>query len=94
MKRRLVEAPDAQRKIDRGHRARVILENELFREVVNDYEGRIIQGWKDAKDVKEREALHARLIALAEVIKGLRELFDAGEIERQLASKSSQTKGD
>lgn len=86
--RRVKQAPEAAALlVAKGQEAKRILGSDLLQGSVNELERKIIQGWKDAKTVQEREAQHARLMALHSVLVDLNAVMEAGELARKLAEE-------
>lgn len=80
---------DYQEDINRGERARRILEDELFVEAVAQIERECFEAWKAAswKEADKREALYRQMKALGEVQTRLRAIMEGGKVARSLAEK-------
>lgn len=71
--------------LNRGRKAQAILEEEVFREAVEDAEISLILSWLDTEpdETAEREAQWAAMHALDELLRTLRGYVGDGEVARQ-----------
>jgi hypothetical protein len=68
--------------IEDGHRAALILRDEIFLRAVEAADERFVRQWRYAHTAEERERAHALQAALAEVIKELEVIVGAGEVAK------------
>jgi hypothetical protein len=80
---------DTQATQRRGMGARAVLESEVFRDACLEAEANIITAWRAAKVPLEREAAHAKLMALNEVVGVLKTLMKRGEYEADRAQQQA-----
>jgi hypothetical protein len=69
--------------IEDGHRAEMILQDEVFIRAVTQTDARFVQQWRDAATPEERERAHALQAALIAVVRELGIIRDDGEIARR-----------
>jgi predicted transcriptional regulator len=69
--------------IEDGHRAALILQDEVFQRAVSRADDRFVRLWRDAETTDERERAHALQRALKEVIRELEIIEDAGVFARR-----------
>jgi len=69
---------DTQVKADRARR---ILDDEVFQEAIAEVDARIVQEWRVAESIQEQAKLHARQAALQYVLRELRRMVSAGEMD-------------
>lgn len=77
-----------------GVRAQALLEDEVFVAAVSVVASGCVEAWKAAATVEDREAAHARLVALNAVAAELRGIASQGrriaaEIERRRTERAS-----
>jgi hypothetical protein len=72
-----------QQHVQRGIRAKEILEDDLFREMADTAFARITEEWKDAGSVEVRERLHSEQAALRRLINEFRGLEANGKIAKE-----------
>lgn len=65
-----------------GERAARILEDPVFQSAVQMVDDQIIEEWRAAESVEERELAHSLQLALAEVIRRLEVIVGRGEMEK------------
>jgi hypothetical protein len=64
----------------RGQRAAAILDADVFKDALQIAEEAIIMEWRGATQPARREAIHAKLMALDEIVTQLRAIMDTGTI--------------
>jgi hypothetical protein len=67
-------------KQERAIQAAHLLEDGLFAESMAKLEASLIQQWRDAKTVQEREECHARILAIDSFKADMRDVIVTGEI--------------
>jgi hypothetical protein len=73
----------------KGERAKEILENEVYKEAVNDATQRIKNEWAATADSHKRDALWHKLQAIEAVSMELRIIRDRGIVERHKNEQES-----
>jgi hypothetical protein len=67
-------------KLERATQATHLLDGSLFAESMAKLEASLIQQWRDAKTVQEREECHARILAIDSFKADMRDVITTGEI--------------
>lgn len=67
-------------KQERAVQAAHLLDGSLFAESMGKLEASLIQQWRDAKTVQEREECHARILAIDSFKADMRDVITTGEI--------------
>lgn len=81
-----------QEAIERGFKAKSLLENELFNEVLARLEASYLKNWKCAKTVEHREDMH-RYVSLLICFKGdLQSMATTGELTKKRVAELEQTR--
>ena len=75
--------------LEKGDRARSLLQNPLFQECTLKVEENLIMEWRNAKTPLLREQAHAKLFGLMEVLQILKNLFERGEVLKKLEEGSA-----
>jgi hypothetical protein len=70
-------------KAQRGLNAQKLLENELFKEVLNELDGEYHRRWRNAETVEAREDLFRYVKVLEHVTKDIRQIAVTGALEEQ-----------
>jgi hypothetical protein len=78
---------DAKELVERGRRARALLETDIFREACETVERNYILQWRKATAVEERELAHARITALTDVVRNIHLVMERGAHEAALQQK-------
>lgn len=80
-----------QTEMERGHRAREVLENEVYVESRAAIEQEIIRQWRDARNPQDREQLHQLLLMHEKFHTALESVMRSGQIaEAEIARKQSR----
>ncbi len=81
--------PDYQDEIERGHRAKRILEDEIFVEAIANIEKECFDAWKLSswKDADKRESIYRQMKALGEIQTRLRAVMEGGKVAKSLSEK-------
>jgi len=69
-------------KINRGYQAKSLLENELFREVLNTLDAEYHRLWRKARTVEAREDLHRYVILCEKLIQDITSVANSGDLEQ------------
>ncbi len=67
--------------IRRGRQAALFLSDPTFQDAVKEANDTFLKDWKLAETLDEREAAHARVIALEQVVKELGKFESNGQVE-------------
>lgn len=68
--------PQRQQTIER------ILEDDHFQEVIKLMKAQVVEDWRNATDIREREALHAKFSAIDSLPNAMRTVVNFEEYER------------
>lgn len=69
-------------KINRGLQAKALLENELFREVLNTLDEVYTAAWREAKTPEAREDLHRYVKVCERIVTDIQSIANTGVIEQ------------
>lgn len=69
-------------KINRGYQAKFLLENELFREVLNTLDEVYTAAWREAKTPEAREDLHRYVKVCERIVTDIQSIANTGVIEQ------------
>lgn len=69
-------------KINRGVQAHALLENELFKEVLNTLDGVYTKAWREAKTPEAREDCHRYVKLCEKIIIDIQSVANTGVIEQ------------
>jgi hypothetical protein len=80
-----------QTEMERGNRAREVIENEVYAEAWAAIEKEIIEQWRSARNPQDREQLHQLLLMHAKAKTALESVMRSGQIaEAEIARKQSR----
>lgn len=69
-------------KINRGYQAKALLENELFREVLNTLDEVYTAAWREAKTPEAREDLFRYVKVCERIVTDIQSIANTGVIEQ------------
>lgn len=88
---RLPDESNAQQDVERGRRAKLLLEDDLLKEAFEEVDKYFVHCWRKAEDTNLREQEWMKQKALAEVKRVLAIFIERGEMaERRLAKQESR----
>lgn len=70
-------------KIERGHQADQLLNNEVFIETLRALEASYVETWKIADTTEAREDLHRYIVMIGQLKADLRSIANTGMLERK-----------
>lgn len=80
-----------QTEMERGHRAREVIENEVYAEAWAAIESEVIRQWRDARSPQDREQLHQFLLMHEKAKTALESVMRTGQLaEAEIARKQSR----
>ena len=80
-------------KLQRGHAAQVLLDSDIFKEVLAETEQHYIQAWRQARTVEAREDCHRYLTLTAKITDHLKSIATTGALERRALDELEGRKG-
>ena len=69
--------------VERGERARALLENGLLREALDGLDAHYTQAWRQARTVEAREDCHRYVLLTEKLIADLTSIATTGALERE-----------
>jgi len=80
-------------KVERGHQAELLLQNDIFKELLNDLDGKYHALWRQAKTVEAREDLHRYVKVLERISTDLQSIANTGKLEQRRQNELTGDRG-